>query len=260
MQTARSFIALVKFRYHITFLNVIFGALIFAPRITPALALRLAVLYICFNVLLYGGIYTLNDLADRQSDRRHPRKRLRPIASGAVSPRAALAFGLGLIALGFTTASLMFSWSVVLCFGAVTVINAAYSAGGRNVPYLDLVLNAAPHAIRFLMGALLVDRVPRHAHLIAIMLLAVGLSCLRRHVEKETAESSEARSTLGRYERTQLEGLGLTSLALLIMVCLSSARVAPGFTAIVLTTGVVLICGGHRVRVVRKPLRAVWTR
>ena len=260
MQTLGPFIALVKFRYHVTFLNVIFGALIFAPRMTPSLFLRLAALYICFNVLLYGGIYTLNDLADRQSDRRHPRKRLRPIASGAISPRAALAFGLGLIALGFTAASLMFSWSVVLCFGAVTLINAAYSAGGRNVPYLDLVLNAAPHAIRFFMGALLVERVPRPAHLIAIMLLAVGLSCLRRHVEKDTAEGSEARSTLRRYERTQLEGLGFASLALLVMVCLSSARVAPGFTAIVLTAGVILICGGHRVRMVREPLRAVWTR
>ncbi len=260
MQTLGPLIALVKFRYHVTFLNVIFGALIFAPRTMPSLFLRLAALYICFNVLLYGGIYTLNDLADRQSDRCHPRKRLRPIASGAISPDAALAFGLGLIALGFTAASLMFSWSVVLCFGAVTVINAAYSAGGRNVPYLDLVLNAAPHAIRFFMGALLVERVPRPAHLIAIMLLAVGLSCLRRHVEKDTAEGSEARSTLRRYERTQLEGLGLASLALLAMVCLSSARVAPGFTAIVLTAGVILICGGHRVRMVREPLRAVWTR
>lgn len=254
------FVTLVKFRYHVTFLNVLFGAIIFAPRVTADVFFRLAVLYVCFNVLLYGGIYTLNDLADRESDRRHPLKRLRPIASEAISPQAALAFGLCLILLGFAAASLVFSWSVVACFGAVFLINAAYSAGGRNVPYFDLLLNALPHAIRFLMGALLVERVPRGAHLLAITLLAIGLSCLRRHVEQDSAAGADARSTLRRYARPQLEALGFMSLALLTIVCVNTARVAPGFTAIVLTAGVVLICGGHRVRMVREPLRAVWTR
>ena len=37
-----SFVALVKLRYHVTFLNVIFGALIFAPRLTAELFFRLA--------------------------------------------------------------------------------------------------------------------------------------------------------------------------------------------------------------------------
>lgn len=260
MQTLASFVALVKFRYHVTFLNVIFGALIFAPRMTPALFGRLAGLYICFNVLLYGGIYTLNDLADRQSDRRHSLKRLRPIASGAISPRAALVFGFSLILSGFAAAWLAFDWRVVACFGAVLLINAAYSGGGRNVPYLDLLLNALPHTMRLLMGALLVERVPRTSHLVAITLLAIGLSCVRRHVEKESASGSDGRSTLRRYAPHQLEVLGFTSLALLAIVCVGSAPVAPGFTAVVLTTGVVLICGGHRVRMVREPLRAVWTR
>lgn len=255
-----SFVALVKFRYHVTFLNVVFGALIFAQQLSPEVFVRLAALYVCFNVLLYGGIYTLNDLADRESDRRHPLKRLRPIAAGAISPQAALVFALCLILLGFAAASLVFSWSVVACFGAVVLINAAYSSGGRDVPYLDLMLNALPHPIRFLMGALLVARVPRATHLVAITLLAIGLSCLRRHVEHDSAAAPYARSTLGRYARPQLEALGFASLALLAIVCVTSARVAPGFTAIVLTTGVVLICGGHRVRMVREPLRDVWTR
>ena len=110
------------------------------------------------------------------------------------------------------------------------------------------------------MGALLVARVPHGAHLIAITLLAIGLSCLRRHVEQDLAAGPDARPTLRRYARPQLEAFGFGSLALLAIVCATSARVAPGFTAIVLTAGVVLICGGHRARIVREPLRAVWTR
>ena len=193
LRTLSSFVALVKFRYHVTFLNVIFGALIFAPRLTAELFFRLAVLYVCFNVLLYGGIYALNDLADRESDRRHPLKRLRPMASGAISPQAGLVFGLCLIFLGFSAASLVFSPSVIACFGAVVAINAAYSAGGRNMPYLDLVLNALPHTIRFLMGALLVGRVPRAAHLSrspcwpSVFLACGGMSNRTRQPDRKRA-------------------------------------------------------------------------
>jgi decaprenyl-phosphate phosphoribosyltransferase len=260
MPAAASYVELVKFRYHVTFLNVVFAALIFTPQLTAAVFVRLGLLYLVFNVLLYGGIYTLNDVADRESDRRHPLKRLRPIASGAISLRAAVAFGMCLILAGCATAWFAFNPGVVACFGAVAIVNVVYSLGGRNIPYLDVLLNAWPHTIRFTMGALLVERAPRAEHLIAITLLAIGLSCLRRHVEQDTAAGSDARVTLRRYPRPRLEALGFSSVALLAIVSLSSARVAPGFTATVLTAGLVLICGGHRLRLIREPLRSVWTR
>lgn len=76
---------LIKFRYHVTFVSVLCGALLFAPRIDRQLGVSLVLLYCCFNILLYGGIYTLNDIADRATDARHPRKGRRPVASGAVS-------------------------------------------------------------------------------------------------------------------------------------------------------------------------------
>ena len=78
----RDLLALIKPRYHASFVTVAVGALLFAEPPTAALASRLAALYLSFTVLFYGGIYTLNDLADRVEDARHPVKRLRPIASG----------------------------------------------------------------------------------------------------------------------------------------------------------------------------------
>ena len=78
-------VALVKFRYHVTFINVALGALIFAARLDGAFAWRLFALYVSFNVLLYSGLYAINDLADRESDARHPLKRRRPIPSGRMS-------------------------------------------------------------------------------------------------------------------------------------------------------------------------------
>src|ERR1700739_4085043 len=44
--------------------------------------------------LIPGSIYALNDVRDRHEDRRHPRKRMRPVAAGEVEPREAVAFGI----------------------------------------------------------------------------------------------------------------------------------------------------------------------
>ena len=74
----RTIVALVKPRYHVSFVTVVVGALLFAELPDRALAGRLVMLYVSFNVLLYGGIYTFNDIADRAADSRHPVKRTRP--------------------------------------------------------------------------------------------------------------------------------------------------------------------------------------
>src|SRR5262249_49194668 len=70
---------------------LVYPALIFAGRMTDVLAVgRVTVAFIVF-CLAASAIYILNDLMDRERDRNHPRKRLRPLASGAVTPAQAIA-------------------------------------------------------------------------------------------------------------------------------------------------------------------------
>ncbi len=71
-------LALIKPRYHLSFVTVAVAALLFADPVDITAAEKLWWLYISFNVLLYGGIYTFNDIADRQEDAHHAVKRLRP--------------------------------------------------------------------------------------------------------------------------------------------------------------------------------------
>ena len=94
----RTGLALVKPRYHLSFAGVALGAVLFARDPDLALALRLAALYLSFNVLLYGGIYTFNDIADRAADAAHLDKRRRPIASGRLPVRTAAMIAACLIA------------------------------------------------------------------------------------------------------------------------------------------------------------------
>src|SRR3989304_746319 len=73
---------LIKPKFHITFIMVILGAFLFAPAISPSLFLTLLFLYLSFNVLLYGGIYTLNDIIDVESDKKSLLKKTRPLPAG----------------------------------------------------------------------------------------------------------------------------------------------------------------------------------
>lgn len=83
---------LIRFPYHLSFAGVVLGAALIARGLPALLLLSLLALYLSFNVLVYGGLYTLNDILDAESDRRHPGKRNRPVQSGAISQRAAVLF------------------------------------------------------------------------------------------------------------------------------------------------------------------------
>ena len=66
--------------------------LFFTPEAINGRNLILVALAVAVFCLLASAIYAFNDWCDREADRQHPSKRLRPIASGEVSPGAGLAF------------------------------------------------------------------------------------------------------------------------------------------------------------------------
>jgi 4-hydroxybenzoate polyprenyltransferase len=253
----RPYVQLVKFRYHITFLNVLFGALLFAPAYDFGLGARLAALYVSFNVLLYGGLYTLNDLADCVADRHHPQKRLRPVASGAVTTSHAAWYAGVLIAAGLAT-GVVFGAQVWSCYLAVVAINATYSVGGRDLRGADLLLNSLPHVVRFLMGVLVVGEQPPVGHLIALLCMAMALSSLRRDVEKDV-DRAGSRPTLLRYSGSQLRGVVAICLGTGLVVALHGMARAPGFYGVLWATTAVLIGGAYLSETVRDLLRRIWT-
>ena len=124
----------------------------------PELLARLVLLFIAFCGMA-SGIYVLNDLMDREADRRHPAKRHRPIASGRVGvPQAAV------LAVLLSGAGLALVWFVGQVLGLVgliyIVINVVYSAGGKNIPLLDVFAVASGYVIRAAAGALAIEAEP----------------------------------------------------------------------------------------------------
>ena len=102
--------------------------------------------------LAASGTYYWNDILDVEADRAHPRKRFRPVASGAVSMATARVVGtsllLGGLALGFVP-----DWRCGLAVGVYVVLTVSYSSFLKHEAVLDLMAVAAGFVIRAIAGA-----------------------------------------------------------------------------------------------------------
>src|SRR3954452_1141180 len=115
---------------------------------------RTAVAFVCF-CLAASGTYFINDALDVEADRRHPTKRNRPVASGAVSLRTAITGGIVLI-----TASIGLSfvarWPLALIVGGYILQTMLYSIWLKHEAVLDLACVASGFVLRTIAGGVAV--------------------------------------------------------------------------------------------------------
>jgi len=100
-----------------------------------------------------SGTYLVNDCADVEADRQHPRKQTRPIAAGELGVGAALAIAAVLFAVGIGLAALT-RWEFVALVVSYVVLTLAYSLWLKHEPVIDLALVAAGFLIRAVAGGL----------------------------------------------------------------------------------------------------------
>ena len=157
-----------------------------------------------------SAFYLLNDISDRESDRRHPVKRFRPVASGAVSSVSAVRVALTLFACGFAYPALvvMVLPARTVAFGTVlayTVMQCLYTGFLKRIPYVDVVTLAAGFALRAVAGAAVIDAYISPWLLVCTLTLAMFLAFCKRKNEMETA--ADSREVLKRYHPSALKAL-----------------------------------------------------
>ncbi len=156
-----------------------------------------------------SAIYLVNDIVDRESDRRHPTKSKRPIASGRVSVSTAIAMslvcGAGAILCALQAeGSPVAVWPVVLGYMAM---NWAYSVKLKHVVLVDAFCIAAGFLLRVIAGALAVPAEISHWLLLCTMFLALFLALCKRKAEMDLLgdDRGEHRAILREYNAAFLD-------------------------------------------------------
>jgi len=134
----------------------IFAPLIFDQKLTQLDALLPTVAGFVLLCAASSAVYLVNDLADVEADRKHPQKRLRPIAAGTLSPAVAKisAAILFILTLAF---SLLLSRSFALIVATYIVLNLLYSFRLKHVPIIDVLILASGYVLRVAAGVVLVS-------------------------------------------------------------------------------------------------------
>jgi 4-hydroxybenzoate polyprenyltransferase len=134
----------------------VLAPLVFAQRLTDTVSLTRALSAFAAFCCAASALYLFNDLRDREEDRRHPLKRRRPIASGALPPSVALFAAALLSALAAGLAARL-GGSFAALLGTYVGINLLYSMGLKAVVILDVLLISLGFVLRVLGGAAAID-------------------------------------------------------------------------------------------------------
>ena len=98
-----------------------------------------------------SSVYVLNDLLDLNADRAHPRKRLRPFASGAVPIAHGSLMAIGLLATGVVLSAFL-GWLFLLTLGTYYILTTAYSLALKRKTIVDICMLAGLYTMRIIAG------------------------------------------------------------------------------------------------------------
>jgi 4-hydroxybenzoate polyprenyltransferase len=161
---------------------IIFAALMFGQRLQDAHSVVYAMAAFAIFCVLSGVVYLLNDIADRESDRRHPIKQHRPVASGELPVPVALGAAVVLAAVALAAAF----W-LRPAFGAVGAVYLAllafYSGPLKHLVIIDVLTIAIGFVLRAAAGAIVIGVPISHWLLFLTILLALFLALSKRRHE-----------------------------------------------------------------------------
>ena len=166
----------------LVFAGPLFGNASVGRSLFDALSMERAVAAFVIFCALSSVVYLVNDVLDRDNDRRHPLKAMRPIASGAISPATALTAAAVLAAVGLAGAFALGSW-----FGMVATaylgLQTLYSGPLKQIVIIDVLTIAVGFVLRAVAGAVAVEVDISHWLLVCTVLLALFIALAKRRHE-----------------------------------------------------------------------------
>jgi 4-hydroxybenzoate polyprenyltransferase len=144
-------------------------------------------------------VYIINDIRDKEKDRRHPVKCKRPIASGEVSEKEAWILVIGLLLFAILNNSLVFEIGPTILLLLYLILNLAYSWKLKNIPLVDVTILVAGFWIRVVYGAWITHIQISNWLYLTVIAIAFYFALGKRRNELQQIGSGETRKVLKSY-------------------------------------------------------------
>lgn len=217
--------------------GICLAGVIFSDRFTEPWAWATATATLLIFCLASSAAYVLNDIVDRDRDRTHSKKRLRPIASGALSVGLAAACGLLLGAAAALGAAFQ-GWQAVVCVLAFLANNVAYSLWLKHLALWDVLSITLGFLLRLAAGVYVLGELPTTWIVLCSFFLAAFLGFSKRRAELGTVPAHERcrrRPVLLKYSPERLDRL-IRGAAWMAVVCYALFATASGKTPLLAAT------------------------
>lgn len=187
---------------------LVFAALLFAQEFFHADKVLTSLLAFTTFCMAASATYLFNDLQDVEQDRQHPKKRHRPIASGALPVSAAWVVLVALyVAAG--ALALYVGLGFALCLAAYLLLTLSYTLFLKHLIILDVMVVALGFVIRAMAGAMAIQVEFSNWLMVCTLFLALflGLSKRRHEITLLETGASSHRKVLEDYSVHYLDQL-----------------------------------------------------
>ena len=195
--------------------------LFFAGKITDTPLLEDAlVAFVAFS-LSASAVYIFNDYNDIKEDRKHPKKRFRPLASGLISKNSALSLMVILLIVSFTLIKSV-SINALAILSIYVILNIAYSLKLKRIALLDVTIIAIGFVLRLFVGSFAYEIPLKIWIVIMTFLLALFLALAKRRDDVQIFKKSgnKMRKSVDGYNLQLIDGAMMVMSAVVIVAYL----------------------------------------
>ena len=195
--------------------------LFFAGQITNTeLLVNALVAFVAFS-LSASAVYILNDYKDIKEDRKHPKKKFRPLASGLISKNIALSLMIILLIIGLTLMATISTKALVI-LSIYVILNIAYSLKLKRIALLDVTIIAIGFVLRLFVGSFAYEIPLKIWIVIMTFLLALFLALAKRRDDIQIFRKSgnKMRKSVDGYNLQLIDGSMMVMSAVVIVAYL----------------------------------------
>jgi len=189
---------------------LVFAALIFTAGYHSQQKIILSLAAFAVMCMAGSGTYIFNDLIDIEKDRLHPKKKFRPLASGAVPKSLAITTGTALLLCSIFEAGILGKYSLLIVLSYL-FLQVLYNWKLKHIPIADVYCIAVGFVLRAAVGAAAIlagisGWLPFCTGALALML---GFAKRRNEFIIQGENRSSSRASLAGYSRSALDGFVL---------------------------------------------------